>query len=140
MASKFKVGDKVRALVDYGPSFTGRDGGISKNWVYTVVGTREDEIQFFDDNGELNGWQNQFFELVTEESPKKFKVGDRVRCYGTYNGLKEEVRATVTKVRRDGMIWIETEPTYDSPNGWADWAHPKQCRKLVPRRKVRRPA
>lgn len=58
----------------------------------------------------------------------KFQKGDRVRVYATLNGIMAESSGEVIDHRSDGMLFVELDK---DTRGIV--AHPKQCRKLVPR-------
>lgn len=73
--NKFKPGDKVRALSN-SPS-----GGYIQGQIYEV--SEQDKTTVFtvlDSQGSSsNGWRETNFELVTEDSVKQIKVGDKIR-------------------------------------------------------------
>lgn len=76
----------------------------------------------------------------------KFKVGDRVRYYGTYNEYSEVSTATVDSVKFDGRL-IRVILDYrcdDDGNMIKDycpqWCNSKQLRKLKPKVKVEKKA
>ena len=66
-----------------------------------------------------------------------FKVGDRVRVYGTYNEVLEIVPGTVQEVFTDGRLFVESDYGIEHPGmrtvGWRCHVHEKQCRKLKPK-------
>ena len=57
---------------------------------------------------------------------RKFALGDRVRVYG-YLGVSSGLDGMVTQVREDGAVYVNFKHE-------SDWAHPKQCHHLKPRR------
>lgn len=74
MMTKFKKGDQVKCLSNYGDQFT-------KGKTYVVSSAYGERIQVErDDRGSTtNGWGAYNFELVTGKATI-FKVGDRVKC------------------------------------------------------------
>lgn len=65
----------------------------------------------------------------------KFKVGDRVNCYGicrSINGSLEPAKAVINRLYSDSMIGISVDET-STCNAYDTSVHPKQCRKLRPK-------
>lgn len=67
----------------------------------------------------------------------KFKVGEKIRVYigvntDDYDFLEEEFKPyvddLVTEIRRDSLMKIGL---------YENWFHPKQCRRLIPKKKRR---
>jgi hypothetical protein len=85
--AKFKVGDRVRAIV-------GDDaGGFSVGDIFVLTGAYGDLVVFTDNDGHKRNRRASEFELVPVDAPTtKFKVGDRVRiASGPENGGFGEV-------------------------------------------------
>lgn len=58
--------------------------------------------------------------------------GDRVKVYATINGTIAETSGEVTRMRPDGMLYVNLRGRRGEIV-----AHPKQCRRLIPRKKRR---
>lgn len=61
----------------------------------------------------------------------KFKKNDKIRVYASLNSTKAESKGIVIGIRKDGLLHVKLQfTTYREIV-----AHPKQCRKLVSRKK-----
>lgn len=70
-----------------------------------------------------------------EKVKKPFAKGDRVRVYATLIGDKAETSGVIVAIREDGCVLVE----FDKNNRFTSkgtWAHPKQCRRLITKRRV----
>lgn len=73
----------------------------------------------------------------------KFKVGDRVSVYGNYNDDRRGLwyargnRATVVATNYSDEIEIRLDTGNPRPDSATITVHPKQCRKLKPKKKPR---
>lgn len=60
---------------------------------------------------------------------KPFQTEDRVKVYATLLGTKAETAGTVTYVGSDDRLSVKLD------TGKEIWAHVKQCRRVVPKKK-----
>jgi hypothetical protein len=63
----------------------------------------------------------------------KFKVGDRVRCYGVivHDFSMHSLDATILKLEDTGLLWVKFD------DGREHRFYPQQCRKLVKKERRR---
>lgn len=71
-----------------------------------------------------------------------FKVGDRVRVYGsvvvqTYSGDSQEIKPLVCNLATVQEVWSRELMLHQENSAFRIFAHPKQCRRLVKKKRRR---
>ncbi len=107
----FKPGDKIRCIESC--------LGLTVGNVYTVIEMDVNPVWVClkSDNGRIDGWTANRFELVTEEEPKAFKVGDYVRCLKDYGD--EFTKGKIYKLIGINPFSIEMIDDRGVENGWS---------------------
>lgn len=125
--AKYKVGDKVRVITNgeryktyWMEGKSGRNSMVETMLEFggkVVTITKASNTGYSVSECPGWGWVDEMFEGLAEETPREFKVGDRVKCIeANWGSLKVGDLGTIVYYEDENNIGVE----FDKPNGGHD--------------------